>query len=634
MYFVEGFRSWVAVVRFISYFFSIGPLLRTLFSGWHRDTAGEKEEWWQRLILALIIGVIGFLIRIVVIVLGLFFLLMTVPLLPILLIVPIRFKYEELVRMGSIGKTWAYGSTYNLHRYGIALYKGHDKKLYEREATVAVLTRVLARDEQDNVLLVGEPGTGRETIVAQFAKNVHRGLVPPKLMNREVIEIPVADTPAETLKKMFAEAKRAGNIIVVLHEPEKYQGMLDELLPLLNASELQVIAVTSFGGYVSAWKERTDVMRYLERVEVPPLSASATLEFLRDYAKEHYARVQFGEGVFEEIVKRTDELFESKPQPEKSLDVLHNVVVNAKQVNVEDVDRLLSEQTGVPLGTIQRDEKEVLLHLEEALRAEIVGQEEAVHDVAAALRRARTAVGSKARPIGSFLFLGPTGSGKTHTAKILAKHYFGGAGEMVRFDMSEFALPETLGAFVERVALSIEERPFSLLFFDELEKADRTIWNTLLQVLDEGRLTTRAGHTTSFKNTIIIATSNAGTTLIQERPTTTKDELQKYLIDEHLFSPEFLNRFDDVVLFHPLTIDDAHKVTRLLLEELNARLSREREVSIEITDSLIASLVGSGFSAENGARALRRAVEEKVENAVADAILRDEAKPGSRLMLG
>ncbi len=632
-YLADGFRSWWSLVRFIAYFFSIGPLTRTLFSGWKRDS-NEGFEWWQRIILGAVTLVFGFVMRLVVILLGLAVLLLALPLLPVLIVIPIRFSYAQLVRIGSIGKSWAYGYAPALHRYGIPLYRGKDVKLYGREETVELITRILCRDEKDNVLLVGGPGTGKETILAELAKNVYRGLVPEKLQNREVIEVPLADMSVDTLARMFAEAKSAGNIVLVLHEPEKYVGVLDDLLPLLDADELQVVATTSFEGYVGSWKGREDVLRYFERIDIPPLGADATLEFLRDRVREEYPKLKLEEGVLEEIVRRTDELIQGKPQPEKSLDLLAELAVGAKGITVALVDEALAQKTGVPLGAIERDEKQILLTLEDALREEVVGQDEAIRAVASALRRARTGVGSKGKPVGSFLFLGPTGVGKTHTAEALAKRYFGGENVMIRFDMSEFALPESEAAFVERLALSIEENPFCLLFLDELEKADRAVWQTLLQVLDEGRLTTRAGETVSFVNTIIIATSNAGTALIEAHPETTKDELMDALIEEHLFTPEFLNRFDEVVLFRPLTMADARAITTLLLGDLNARLTSERGVTVAVTDALIERLVAQGFDAKNGARALRRAVQDTVENAVADAILREEAPPGSVLSVG
>ncbi len=632
-YFRNGFRSWWSVARFIIYFFSIGVLLKTLFSGWRRDSSDEREELWERVALTIIITIIGFIIRVVVIALGLFVLLCTVPLLPVLLVLPIRFSYEQLVKIGSIGKSWAYGGSFTLHRYGIVLYHGSDKRLYSRGETVDLITRVLSRDDQDNVLLVGTPGSGRETIIAQFAKNVYRGLVPPKLKNREVIEVPLADLSVDVLTKMFDEARRAGNIILVLHDLEKYEGMFTRLMPLLSAPELEIIAVTSFEGYHGVWKQNADIMRYFERIEIPPLGNEETLAFLTDLVREKYRKVHFEKGVLEEIVRRTNELIQQVPQPEKSVDLLENLVANAKEVTIQDVHRILSQETGVPVGSLERNEKQILLQLEDVLRTEIIGQEEAVHDIASALRRARAGIASKEKPIGTFLFLGPTGSGKTHTGKMLAKHYFGNSTSMVRFDMSEFAIEESAPAFIERLAVSIEEHPFGLLFLDELEKANRVIWNTLLQVLDEGRLSTSIGRTVSFKNNIIIATSNAGTALIQRNPQTTKDELMQFLIQERLFSPEFLNRFDDIVLFHPLSRQASEAVARLLLQDLNERLVRERGVSVQITDTLVHAVVEIGYNEEYGARSLRRVVQEKVEDVVADMILRDQVIPGSALVI-
>jgi ATP-dependent Clp protease ATP-binding subunit ClpA len=631
-YFRNGFRSWWSVVRFVAYFFSLGILFKTLFAGWRRDTSDERE-WWERIVLSGIITVIGFLIRLVVLVVGLFILLCTIPLLPILLIIPIPFSYEELVKIGSIGKSWAYGGSYTLHRYGIILYRGTDKKIYGRESTVDLMTRTLSRGEQDNVLLVGAPGSGRGTVVAQFAKNVYRGLVSATLQNREVIELPLTDLPVAVLQKIFSEARAAGNIILVLKDVEKFEGLFTELVPLLSAAELQVIAITTLEGYHGSWKQHTDIMRYFERIEMPPLNDEQTLEYLKDLARGTFRKIAFEPGALEEIVRRTDELIQQVPQPEKSVALLHNLAVNAKSITIADVQRVLSQETGVPMGALARDEKKILLTLEDVLRTEVIGQEEAIHSIAAALKRARAGIASKEKPIGTFLFLGPTGSGKTHTGKILAKHYFGSSESMVRFDMSEFSNEGNAQEFIERLAVAIEERPFGLLFLDELEKANRVIWNILLQVLDEGRLTTQVGRTISFKNNIIIATSNAGTTLIQENPQTTKEELMHYLIEHNLFSPEFLNRFDDIVLFHPLSKQDAEAVARLLLQDLNERLMRERGVSVQITDTLVEQLVEQGYNQEYGARALRRAVQEKVEDKVADMILRDEAVPGKEVVI-
>jgi ATP-dependent Clp protease ATP-binding subunit ClpA len=627
-----GYASWLVLIRFLAHFFSLKLLARTLLAGWKRDTA-PGFEWWQRLVLKGIFIVAGFVIRLIVIAAGLVAIALSVVTLPVFLLAPVRLSYERLARLGSIGRTWAYGYSYTLHTYGIRLHLRAEAKLYSRDETLAMVTRILSRDEKDNVLLVGEPGAGKETILAQFAREVYRGAVPPKLENREVIEIPLADMPPDRLRAMFAEAREAGNIIAVLREPEKYAGMLDEVMPMLRADELQVIAVTTLDGFVAGWKEREDVLRFFERVTVPPLSSEAALDYLGDYAAAHYPAVRFDDGVFEEIVRRTDELIQTKAQPEKSADLLQELVVGRAAVTIADVDAILAQKTGVPIGALSRDEKQVLLTLEDRLKAEIIDQDQAVHDVVSALRRARTGIASKGKPIGSFLFLGPTGTGKTHTAEILAREYFAGEGVVVRFDMSEFALAESEPAFVARLTLAIEEHPYCLLFLDELEKAERAIWNTLLQVLDEGRLTAANGRAVSFTNAIVIATSNAGTAYVEAHPGIGKRELMERLVLEQIFTPEFLNRFDDIVLFHALTREDAAVIVRLMLRDLNARLAEERGVTVDVTDSLIARLVALGFDEQNGARALRRAIQDTVENAVADAVLRDEAPQGSVLSI-
>lgn len=627
-YLNSGFRSWLNVAKFILYFFSIGALTRTLFVGWMRDSSSERD-WWERMILGGILIVIGVIIRLSVIIVGLTMLILSTLLLPILLVIPIRFSYEELVKIGSIGKSWAYGWSPALHKYGTVLYRGPDKKLYGREETVKIITRVLSRDEQNNVLLVGSPGSGRETVVTQFAKYVYRGLVPKKLQNREVIGIHFTNTSINVLQKMFDEATKSGNIILVLHDSEKFAGAFEHMLPLLSAAELEIIAITTYEGYHGVWKQNADIMKYFERVEIPPLNDAETLEFLQDLVYEKYVKIKFEAGVLEEIVKRTNELIQHVPQPEKSIDLLEDLVVNVEKVTVKNVHKVLSQKTGVPIGTLERDEKQILLKLEDELSEEIIGQEDAIKDIASALRRARTGVATREKPIGTFLFLGPTGSGKTHTGKMLAKHYFGGGNNMVRFDMSEFAVESSEPQFIERISIAIEEQPFGLLFFDELEKANKVVWNTLLQVLDEGRLSTWSDRTVSFKNNIIIATSNAGTALIQQSPQITKNEVIQYLIRERIFNPEFLNRFDDIVLFHPLSKKDSKNVMRLILQELNARLMKERGVAVDVTDTLVHALVEIGYSEENGARALRRTVQNKVENVVADMILRDQVSQGT-----
>ena len=255
------------------------------------------------------------------------------------------------------------------------------------------------------------------------------------------------------------------------------------------------------------------------------------------------------------------------------------------------------------------------------MRRKIVGQDEAVKDVSLALRRLRTGIADHSKPAGSFLFLGPTGVGKTYTAKILAESYFGRKNAMIRFDMSEFSLDGSVTSFTERLSNAIEEAPLSLIFLDELEKSNTLIHNLLLQVLDEGRLTSRTGREASFKDAIIIATSNAGSADIIANPEIDKKTLMNDLIRKGIFAPEFLNRFNSVVLFKPLDESQARNIAILLLNEFAERILEDKKITLVITDALIDKVSAAGFDPEFGARPIKRAIEEIVENKVAEYII-------------
>ncbi len=263
----------------------------------------------------------------------------------------------------------------------------------------------------------------------------------------------------------------------------------------------------------------------------------------------------------------------------------------------------------------------MLVDLEKIMRSKIIGQDEAVKDVSESFRRLRTGVADPSKPAGAFLFLGPTGVGKTYTAKILAESYFGSKNSMVRFDMSEFSMPDSLGIFSDRLASVIEENPLSLVFFDELEKSNRAIHHLLLQVLDEGRLTRSSGRVASFKDSIIIATSNAGSAEIIANPNIDKKTLMDGLIRGNVFAPEFFNRFSSVVLFKPLNKAEVRSVAVLLLQELGERLMADKQIKLIITDALIDKVAEAGFDPEFGARPIHRAIEDIVENKVADYIV-------------
>ena len=320
-------------------------------------------------------------------------------------------------------------------------------------------------------------------------------------------------------------------------------------------------------------------------------------------------------------MRLADRLIGNQAEPIKSISVLEELQTLGKKITVLDVRQVVSDKTNIPIGDIGADEKKILVGLEDSMKEKIVGQDEAVKDLAEALRRLRTGISDHNKPAGSFLFLGPTGVGKTYTAKILAESYFGRKNAMIRFDMSEFSSSSSMTVFTERLTGAIEEAPMSLVFFDELEKATSAIHNLLLQVLDEGRLTRSSGREASFKDAIIIATSNAGSAEIISNPQIDKKVLINDLIKNRIFAPEFLNRFNDIILFKPLDQGEAIKITTLLLNEFAQNLLNDKKIVLVITDALIDKVSSAGYDPEFGARPINRAIEEIVQNKVAEYIM-------------
>ncbi len=321
----------------------------------------------------------------------------------------------------------------------------------------------------------------------------------------------------------------------------------------------------------------------------------------------------------------------------------------APEVTPEDVAEVVSRRTGIPVAQLTQEERERLMSLETQLHERIVGQEEAVEAVARAVRRARAGMGDPNRPVGSFLFLGPTGVGKTELARALAENLFGDEDAMVRFDMSEFQERHTVSRLVGappgyvgyeeagQLTETVRRKPYSVLLLDEIEKAHSDVFNILLQVLDDGRLTDSQGRTVDFKNTVIIMTSNLGAERIQAfagsgRPF---EELRDELMDvlRQSFRPELLNRIDEVIVFRALDRDQLSQITRLFLERV-ARRMRAQHVDLEVSDEAVEYLANAGFDPQYGARPLRRAIQRLLEDEISERLLSGDIEPGQRVEVG
>ncbi|SNX54336.1 ATP-dependent Clp protease ATP-binding subunit [Thermoanaerobacterium sp. RBIITD] len=334
-----------------------------------------------------------------------------------------------------------------------------------------------------------------------------------------------------------------------------------------------------------------------------------------------------------------------------------NSLVKDKSVGPEEISQIVSLWTGIPTKKLEQEESERLLHLEEILHKRVIGQDEAVEAVSRAIRRARVGLKDPKRPIGSFIFLGPTGVGKTELSKALAEAMFGDESAIIRLDMSEymekFSVSRLIGSppgyvgYEEGGELTekIRRKPYSVVLFDEIEKAHPDVFNILLQILEDGRLTDSKGRTVDFKNTLIIMTSNVGAQLIKKQTTLgfmPKDETDKASYEKmkdnvleelkKAFRPEFLNRIDDIIVFHQLTKDDIRKITDLMIDELNRRL-KDNNISLEFTNDAKEELLKEGYDATYGARPLRRAIQKVVENELSELMLKGEVKAGDKVLV-
>jgi len=584
--------------------------------------------------------------------------------------------YENLLRLGSFGKDFSAGYTITLDKFSIdwrrVVSKWNFKEIIGHEKEIEEVEVILAKPKMANVLLVGNPGSGRNSIVEAIAQKCYLGKSLPNLNNKRVVQLDMVFLIAQIdnfeeleliIDRIFSEVVMAGNVILVIDNLENFIGQKIQkagtfdisgvLSKYLLIPQFRFIGITSYEGLHKHIEKESTLFNLLEKVEVSEVTEEETLNILQSAALE----LEYANKVFilypsiREIVNLTARYMPSLPFPKKALDILEEAVIYVKKIKgakrypivlPHHIAEIISQKTNIPVGKMEVREKEVLLNLENLIHERIINQEEAVKEISVAMRRARTGIGSKKRPMGTFLFMGPTGVGKTETAKALAQIYFGSEDKIIRLDMSEFQAISDISRLIGAISpveieglltTPVRESPFSLILLDEIEKAHPNILNLFLQVLDEGHLTDGQGRKVIFTNTIIIATSNAGAETIFEwvslgKPLN-KAELLDILFKKNIFKPEFINRFDATIIFQPLTKDNLMEIAKLFLVDLQKKL-KEKGIDFQITESLKEKIVELSYKPEFGAREMRRVFQDKVENAVAAALLSDKIKKGDK----
>jgi len=425
------------------------------------------------------------------------------------------------------------------------------------------------------------------------------------------------------------DASGAGNVVLVVDHIEQLLPFATVLVPFLESKTLTIVGITTSTTYHKDILPNESLMKYFYTVEIDELTREQVLAIIQDKLASFY-HVQLPDALIVKLHESSYQLqtLERKHQPEAALHLMDEFVAFHREQPAKDknadlpvqLDTFLKLRLKIPTGNVASAEKEMLVHLEEQLKTRIIAQPEAMSEIADAVRRRRLNVGNKNKPIGSFLFLGPTGVGKTETAKALADIFFHDRKLLMRFDMARYKQTAPMLFFQDELAKAVRQHPYGVLLLDEIEKAGTDILNLLLTIVDEGYFQDTTNATIICNNLVIIATSNAGAQFIRESQPTTSG-LIDYVLRYGLFTPELVNRFDAVIMYTPLTADSAKSIARIKLEQLKARLAKEHNQTFTITDALIDQIAAEGTHPDFGAREIDRTIQRVVENKLAKELL-------------
>ena len=608
-----------------------------------------------------------------------------------------------------------------------------------REKEIERVLQILSRRMKNNPCMVGEPGVGKTAVAEGIAYLIAAGDVPDTVRDKRLLSLDLSSMVAgskyrgefeERIKKVIAEVKNAGNVILFVDELHTIigaggaEGAIDAsniLKPSLSRGEIQMIGATTRAEYRKYIEKDAALERRFQPVYVEEPTNEETVEILKGLrsAYEEHHHVEISDQALEAAVSLSVRYISDRFLPDKAIDLMdeacsrkrlgfgkkakktlpleleiqalsddienlleagdideaaellkkqrkleakldktkQNKNVKNVVVDAEDIADVVSVWTKIPVNKLTEQESKRLERLEEELHKRVVGQNEAVDAVARAIKRSRVGLKDPKRPVGSFLFLGPTGVGKTELSKALAEAVFGSEEALIRVDMSEYmekhSVSKLIGSppgyvgFEEGGQLSekVRSNPYSVILFDEIEKAHSDVFNILLQVLDDGHITDSQGRKVDFKNTIIIMTSNTGAQRIIDpkklgfvtasNADTEHEDMKKNVMDEvkQNFKPEFLNRIDDIIVFRALTEDDVRNISNLLLKELKQRVASQMEIQLKLGDAVKKLIFEKGYDKKYGARPLKRAIQTNIEDELAEAVLKGEIKRGDTVQV-
>lgn len=575
---------------------------------------------------------------------------------------------------GGLARDWSFGWANYLSRFGVNISEqvasggSLTVDIEAHQDALRYLTQTFSKGGRQNVALVGPTGAGKTTVVEAFAESLLSAdsEVSPEIKFHQVIKLDAAALISaasgrgqleELLNALLLEAYRAKNIILFFDDAQLFfeegVGSVDLanlLQPVLDGGAIRIIMAMDEQRFLQISQRNPSLTQSLNKYMIAPASRDETLRVLQDQLIriEFQKKVMYMYQALLEAYRLSERYLYDLAQPGKALQLLTAASQYPKDglVSAASVQQAIEQTQGVKVGAnVNEADKDQLLNLEKLIHERMINQERAVAVVSDALRRARAGVRNEKRPIGTFLFLGPTGVGKTELAKALAAVYFNGEDRLIRLDMNEFVTPDDVRRLIadgaddpNSLCAEVMRQPFSVILLDEIEKAHDSVLATLLQVLDEGILRDVKGREVSFRDAIIIATSNAGAEHIR-RHISKGDDLSQFesafvdeLINAGEFRPEFLNRFDEIVLFRPLSQIELAQVVDLIVAGINTTLETQK-ISVSINTELKAWLVVKGNDPRLGARPMRRIVQKVVENTMAKRMLSGEVQPGATVQL-
>ena len=556
-----------------------------------------------------------------------------------------------------------------------AAANGELEPLIGRRAEIDAMIRVLGKKTKNNPLLIGEPGVGKSALAEGLAARIARGDVPPMLRDTQICALDMAQLIAgskyrgefeERIKKVLSCVQEMGNVILFIDEMHTLigagsssEGGMDAaniLKPALARGEVRVIGATTYKEYRKYVEKDAALARRFQRIDVREPDRDETLRILSGLREryEDYHHVTIADDALTAAVELSARYVTDRCMPDKAIDLIDEAASMAKiagwtqesgsviVIHAAEVAKVVAQWTGVPVERVGADDQQDILNLEKTLRRRIVGQDEAISSIARALRRSRAGLGDPTRPLGVFMLLGPSGVGKTELCKALSEAQFGRESNLVRIDMSEYSEEASVSRLIGsppgyvghgdggQLTDAVLKQPYSLVLFDEIEKAHPKVYNLLLQLLDDGQLTDSMGRKVNFRNTIVIMTSNAGVSFdmdkqlgfssdasVADNGRRSRAILAK---TKEVFRPEFLGRIDEIIVMNSLTEADGQRIAMLMLSRIQSRMA-QRGVELIIEPQVPVLLAGLGVDAMSGARNLRRVIRERVEDPLSDLIL-------------